>query len=362
LLSESRDTLEELKAAELRDYFDDECVDAQRQGQVESIPGAVIVYPIVLPDRVELIVGDPSGLRSFVTPVDRERFDAQVHELRRLLEDRTSNEYRRPAQKLYEWLIAPLEKSLDSMQVDALVFVPGGSLRTIPMAALLDPKSGQFLIEKYPIAVTPGLTLTEPRRIDPAQVELLSAGVSVSRQGFPALPYVATEIEAIHEEFEGVSLMDEGFLTSSLQQNLEQKQFGIVHIASHGEFGSSIEESYVLTFDDRLSVDDLGQLVGTARFRGQPVELLTLSACETAAGDERAALGLAGLAIRSGARSALATLWLVNELVSDFYRELAKPELSRAAALQAAQIKMLRQPHFQHPSFWSPFLLIGSWL
>ncbi len=264
-------------------------------------------------------------------------------------------------------MITPLEKSLANMQVDALVFVPGGSLRTIPMGALIDPKSGQFLIEKYPIAVTPGLTLTEPRPLDPEQVKLLTGGLSVSRQGFPALPYVAKEVTTSHDVFEGASLMNEDFVTGSLRQQLEQTQFGIVHIASHGEFGASIEDSYVLTYDDRLSVEDLGRLVGMARFRGQPVELLTLSACETAAGDERAALGLAGLAIRSGARSALATLWPVNdeaaaELVSEFYRQLVMPESSRAGALQAAQLKILHQTHYQHPVYWSPFLLIGSWL
>ena len=367
LLSESRDTLEALGAAELRDYFGDECVDAQRQAKIETIPGAVVIYPIVLADRVEIIVGDTSGLRSVVTRVDRERFDAQVHEFRRLLAKRTTEEYRRPGMKLYEWLITPLEKSLGDSHVDALVFVPRGSLRTIPMGALVDPQSGKFLIEKYPIAVTPGLTLTEPKRIDRTNVVLLTAGLAVGRQGFQALPYVADEVRASHKVFEGESLMDQDFVTSSLAQQLEQTQYGIVHIASHGEFGSSIEESFVLTFDDRLSVGDLGQLVDMARFRRQPVELLTLSACETAAGDERAALGLAGLAIRSGARSALASLWKVNdqaaaELIGEFYRQLALPESSRARALQAAQLKVLRQAGYQHPGYWSPFLLIGSWL
>jgi CHAT domain-containing protein len=178
---------------------------------------------------------------------------------------------------------------------------------------------------------------------------------------------VADEVSASHEVFGGESLMDQEFVSSSLAQKLEQTQFGIVHIASHGEFASSIEESYVLTYDDRLSVGDLGQLVDMARFRRQPIELLTLSACETAAGDERAALGLAGLAIRSGARSALATLWRVNdqaasELIGEFYQQLALPESSRAGALQAAQLKVLRQLRYRHPGYWSPFLLIGSWL
>jgi CHAT domain-containing protein len=367
LLGESRDTLEDLKAAELRDYFQDDCVDAQRKAAVESIPGAVVVYPIVLPDRVELIVSDPSGLRSFVSQVDRERLEAEVHALRRLLEKRSTNEYRAPARRLYEWLIRPLEAHLKGTEIDALVFVPGGALRTIPMAALLDPETGMFLIEKYPVAVTPGLTLTDPKRIDREQVDLLTAGLTEARQGFPALRYVGQELEASHEVFEGESLVDDAFVVPALQSELEQRQFGIVHIASHGEFGASVEESFLLTYDDRLPVDRLAEIVGMTRFRGQPVQLLTLSACETAAGDERAALGVAGVAVRAGARSALATLWSINdevsaELISEFYGQLGNPEISRAQALQRAQIKILRTHRSRHPAYWSPFLLISSWL
>jgi CHAT domain-containing protein len=299
--------------------------------------------------------------------VDRARFDARVHEFRRLLESPWTHGYRAAAQQLYEWLIAPIEESLGDAPVEVLVFVPGGSLRTIPMGALIDPASGLFLIQKYALAIAPGLTLTEPKRIDRAQVELLSAGVSVARQGFPALPYVAEEITDSQEVFQGVSLLNEDFVTSNLEQELEQTEFGIVHIASHGAFGSNIEESYVLTYDEKLSVGELAEMVGRTRFRGQPVELLTLSACETAAGDERAALGMAGLALRSGARSALATLWRVNdeaaaELVSEFHRQLAQPGSSRAGALQTAQLKVLTQLRYRHPAYWAPFLLIGSWL
>jgi CHAT domain-containing protein len=367
LLVEARDTLEDLKAGELRDYFKDECVDAQRRASVESIPGAVIVYPIILPDRVELIVGDPSGLRSFVSEVKREDLDAEVLAFRRLLEKRTTNEYRAPARQLYEWLIQPIEGHLTGNEIDALVFVPGGSLRTIPMAALLDPGSGKFLIEKYPVAVTPGLTLTDPKRIDRERTDLLTAGLTEARQGFPALHYVGRELEASHQVFEGESLVDDAFVVPALQSELEQRQFGIVHIASHGEFGSSVDDSFLLTYDDRLPVGRLAELVGMTRFRGQPVQLLTLSACETAAGDDRAALGVAGVALRAGARSALATLWSINdevsaELISEFYAQLGNPEVSRAQALQRAQLKILHTHRSRHPAYWSPFLLISSWL
>lgn len=97
------------------------------------------------------------------------------------------------------------------------------------------------------------------------------------------------------------------------------------------------------------------------------MELLTLSACQTAAGDDRAALGLAGVAVKAGARSALATLWFINDqatalLITEFYHQLRDPDLSKAKALQRAQLILLNDRRYQHPGYWSPFLLIGNWL
>ena len=148
---------------------------------------------------------------------------------------------------------------------------------------------------------------------------------------------------------------------------LSARQIGIVHIASHGEFRAESAESFLLTYDGRLTVDRLSELIGATQFREQPLELLTLSACQTAAGDERAALGLAGMAVRAGARSVLATLWSISdvasaELVSEFYRQLGQSGVSRAEALQRAQIRLISDRRYRHPGYWSPFLLISNWL
>jgi CHAT domain-containing protein len=161
--------------------------------------------------------------------------------------------------------------------------------------------------------------------------------------------------------------VNQNFLVSRLENELGNKQFNIIHIASHGQFESDIKKTFLLTFDDRLTMDQLEQYVGLFRFREDPLELLTLSACETAAGDDRAALGISGIAIKAGARSALATLWYINDqasstLVSEFYRQLQDPSVSRAIALKRAQLKLLNDRSYQHPSYWSPFLLINNWL
>jgi CHAT domain-containing protein len=186
-------------------------------------------------------------------------------------------------------------------------------------------------------------------------------------QGFPPLPNVAVELEAIQKLQVSSVLLNQEFLVSRVEKGLQSQQPAIVHVASHGQFESDVRKTFILTFDDKLTMDRLDQFVGFFRSRDEPLELLTLSACQTAAGDDRAALGLAGVAIKAGARSALATLWYINDqassdLVAEFYRQLQDPAVSRALALQRAQLKLLNDPRYRHPGYWSPFLLINNWL
>jgi CHAT domain-containing protein len=223
------------------------------------------------------------------------------------------------------------------------------------------------LIQRYAVATTPGLTLTDPRPLKRQRMKALSVGLSESVQDYPALPSVTEELEAIKELYGGTVLLNEDFNTSRVEQELKEEPFSLVHIASHGQFGSDARKSFLLTFDDKLTMDRLDQFIGVFRFRDEPLGLLTLSACETAAGDDRAALGLAGVAIKAGARSALATLWFINdqassELVTEFYRQLQIPSASKAAALQRAQLKMLQEGVYDHPAYWAPFLLLNNWL
>jgi CHAT domain-containing protein/Tfp pilus assembly protein PilF len=367
-LIEARDTVGLLKAAELRDYFRDDCADAARSRitRLEIISQtAVVVYPILLPDRTELLVSLPTGLKRFAVPVGAATLTQQVREFRRKLEKQTTREYLPHAQQLYDWLIRPLEPDLTAVTIDSLVFVPDGPLRTISMAALHDGQ--QFLISKYAVATTPGIDLTDPRSIKRENMKALAVGLTESVQGFPPLPNVSTELQSIQGLYGGDLLLNQDFLVSRLEKELRDERFTVVHIASHGRFESNVANTFVLTFDDKLTMERLNQFVGLFRFRDDPLELLTLSACETAAGDDRAALSLAGIAIKAGARSALATLWHINDpasslLITEFYQQLQHPSVSRAIALQRAQLKLLHDPRYQHPGYWSPFLLINNWL
>jgi len=198
-------------------------------------------------------------------------------------------------------------------------------------------------------------------------MRVLALSLTEAVQGFPALPSVSEEMSMLRGMFNTTALVDDSFRLDALERQLKDEPFTIVHFASHGEFGGEPHKTFLLTFDGKLTMDRLDHFIGLFRFRDKPLELLTLSACDTAEGDDRAALGLAGIAVKAGARSAVATLWNINdpasaELVGEFYRHLQDPTVSRAAALQRAQLKTLANPRYDHPGFWAAFLLINNWL
>ena len=367
-LRAARDAIEAYKTAELRDYFKDECVDAVRSRLTtfdRLSADTAVVYPIMFNSRLELLMSLPSGLKRISVPVSAEQLTQEIRAFRRLVEKRTTREYLPHAQQLYDWLIRPLETDLSQLNISTLVIVPDSALRTIPLAALHDGTS--FLVSKFALAMTPGLTLTDPRPLNRDKLRFLTAGLTTAVQGFPALPYVANEVESIQQLYKSDQLLNNAFQTSRLERELREGRYGGLHIATHGKFSTDVNDSYLLTFDGKLTMQTLDQLIGLFRFRQEPLELLTLSACQTGIGDDRAALGLAGVALKAGARSALATLWFINDeasatLISEFYRQLRHPALSKAVALQRAQQKLLNDRIYGHPAYWSPFLLMNNWL
>ncbi|MFQ5776059.1 MAG: CHAT domain-containing protein [Kiloniellaceae bacterium] len=368
MLAEARSTVELLKAAELEDYFHDNCVAALRakERKIDKIaPRTAALYPILLDDRVELLLSLPGGLSRITVPVPEERLRPVIVRFRRLLEKRTTRQYLAPSQQLYAWLIEPIEAQLAENEIATLVVVPGGLLNSISFAALHDGE--RHLIEKMAVAVAPGLTLIEPRPVAREPAVVLAGGLSEPVQEFSALPYVESELRALQNLFAGTLLENEQFLLQSVSRELEVTPYSVVHIASHAQFEPDARDSFLLTYDGRLTMDGLERFVKLSRFREDPVDLLTLSACSTAAGDERAALGLAGIGIKAGARSALASLWFINDrstaiLISRFYEELKKPVNTKAEALRRAQLALMEIYRFRHPGYWAPFLMIGSWL
>jgi len=199
-------------------------------------------------------------------------------------------------------------------------------------------------------------------------MSIFLGGISESVQDFSPLPSVTAELRDIKEIMTGrILLQDKEYTLENLTKQFKNNEYTIVHLATHGVFGGSPEESFVLTYDDKMTMNHLEELISYSRFRENPVQLLTLSACQTGLGDERAALGLGGVAVKAGVRSAVATLWYVDDeatslVIREFYRQLKTPGLSKAKALQNAQKKLISQLRFRHPAYWGPFLLIGNWM
>jgi CHAT domain-containing protein len=375
-LKRARDTVELLKTAEIDDYFQDPCVNLVRSKSrdidLTIDPGTAVVYLIPLKDRTELLVSLPGGKIRRMGPskIGEAELTREAIALRRGLETIAYCDFIAPAKQIYDQLIRPhLEEELQKNKITTLIFVPDGPLRGIPMGALHD--GNNYLIARYAVAVTPGLSLQEPLPFRRQRIQLLTAGMSVSKDGFPALENVPRELGDVQGMFAGRKLLNDEFRKANIEEQMNQRPYAVVHIATHGKFDSDYRKTFLVTSDlENLGLGDLERLIQPSQFRGQPVELLALSACQTAAGDDRAALGLAGVALKSGARSALATLWFVSdeasgELVGEFYRALRDGRdgqaVSKAQALQMAQLKVIEDSRFAHPGYWSPYLIIGNW-
>ncbi|HIF91863.1 MAG TPA: CHAT domain-containing protein [Myxococcales bacterium] len=364
--SEARNVIEQWKTAELRSYFNDGCAADAQMVDLENLdPSAAIVYPIPFEDRLELLVSRNVGIEHFSVPIGEELLDAEVSRFRVHLGNRVSDRYETSARQLYDWLVGPYRSTLEEWGIDTLVFVPTGSLRTIPLSALRDDEG--FLVQSFAVATTVSLNLLDPRSLDQGQPEVLLAGISESVQGFSELPSVPAELAAIREIFDGEVLLDRDFGVESLKEAVIGSGRGIVHIASHAEFTGDPETSFILTYDERMSTESLAALIQEMNSNGSELELLVLSACETAAGNERAALGLAGAAIRSGARSVIGSLWSVSdeatsELFVKFYKTLRAGQQNKAEALRTAQLQLIDSKNFTHPFYWAPFLILNNWL
>ena len=370
LLRHAREVAEFSKVVEISDYFRDPCIGAVAQSRAVDTAdtAAVTLYPIVFADRMELLLSRGANIELVTVPVTRADLVKAIRDFRGLLEKRTTAQHLRPSRRLYDMLIRPIEKFLPTDANATLVIVPDATLRSIPFSALHDGK--RYLIERVALGTTVSLSLTNPRKIDTQDVRASVLGLTEARLGFAGLPAVKDETGRVAQYLHTAPQLDANFTRKRLMDEMALSNPSVVHIASHGQFSSDPRDSFLLTYDSKMDIDSLRAAVSSGTGVGagnRSLELLMLSACQTAAGDERSAMGLAGVALRSGARSALASLWFVNdestaELSARFYENLIAKKLGRAAALRGAQMAMIADERFTHPAYWAPFLMIGSWL
>lgn len=426
-----RDTLERIKQTELEDFLGSRCaVEGARSApgvasaEVPVAKGTAVLYPVILPDRLELLVETSAGIqrRTVAVPAAVLRRDAAAFAAAL----RARQPYLDLAQRLHRALLAPVQPLLQQAGVQTLVVVPDSVLRLVPFGALHDGQ--RYAIERQAISVVPAVTLPEgdAERSDSRPVRLLLAGMSEpgrvveklpdyltaplladagplptavpGRGEFsrgmkkidPAAPRpaptprtpaeqaarnrvlqtrlaltgVAEEVDVLARLAPSTTMLNQAFSVRSFSDQVKSGDYRVVHIASHGVFGSTAGTTFIMAHDDLITIDQLQSFLGGASLRDRPIELLTLSACETAEGDDRAPLGLSGAALKARARSAMGSLWPVSDdaaklLMSDFYRGLVQSGLrDKARALQAAQVRMLGQPALQHPYYWAPFILV----
>lgn len=417
------DAVEQIKQSELQDYLGDRCtVESVKGGSATVIPAdTAILYTIILRDHIELLLETATGIVRYSAQIPgaivRQTAAGFADDLRN-----GADGYLLRSQQLYDWLFRPLEKSIAEQRIKTLVIVPDSALRLIAMGALHD--GNRFAIEKFAITSVTGLSMTNTNPPPAQGLGFLVAGVSepgsvvdklsqstvdqilvpdathkeparglsrsrsmrslrmLSASPIPegdrvkrsaalrealSLPGVKQEIEALSRIMPSTSMLNAAFTVDDFRRNAESGAYRIVHIASHGVFGGSADASYILAYDDVLTMDGFQSLLKSDHFHKNPIELLSLSACQTAEGDDRSPLGISGASIKARAKSVLGTLWPVEDnaarkVMERFYGGLTAAHLTKAEALRQAQIELIHNDEFAHPFFWAPFMLIGNWL
>ncbi|WP_341529573.1 CHAT domain-containing protein [Nostoc sp. UHCC 0302] len=363
-----------------------------RRIEKETGHKSAVVYLIPKDKQLEIILVTPRNdpIYKTISAANKKALLKVAKELQTELSDVRrvdTTSYLPPAQQLYQWLLAPIDKDLKAQDIDTLVFCVGVGLRSVPFSALHDGQ--KFLVEKYNISLIPAFSLTDTRYTDIRDFSVLAMGAS-EFQDLQPLPAVPIELSTIVDNKGGIRFLNDKFTVENLRSQRQQKAYKIIHLATHGDFKpGAVSNSYIQLWNTKLRLNQLPQL----GLNTPPVDLLVLSACKTALGDEQAELGFSGLALEAGVKSALGSLWSVSDagtlaLMTEFYRRL-KTSSIKSEALRQAQIEMLNgQIHIEngqlrlvalrsatplppeiaqlgnfnlsHPYYWAGFTMIGS--
>lgn len=369
---------EQLHMAELEDYLKCGRLDLIALDEIQNLNAAsAIIHIINLTDSIEVIVkipGKPPAHHS----IDSKLVMSHVDALLKLLQDKRLFATKERvlishSQVIYQKLFAPLEQYLPD--AGTLVFVLDKSFQSLPMQVLHDGKD--YLLNRYSFSGTLGSRIPVPKSLLKDKMQALIAGLSIPSPSLKdinappdavALPQVKEEVADVKKLTKSsLTLLDEEFTSDNFKEKISKTNFPIVHISTHGQFSSEPTHTGFLAYDRQINIAEFDSLLrNKAQVSPQMIELLVLSACQTAKGNKRSALGIAGVAVQAGARSTVASLWLVEAqstviLMQEFYRGL-NSGLTKAEALRLAQLSLKSNPTYSHPYYWAPFILLGSWL
>ncbi|WP_199345109.1 MULTISPECIES: CHAT domain-containing protein [Nostoc] len=344
-------------------------------------PKAALIYPIILNDRLKLIVQLPNQpLMCYSNDVLQADINTTViNFVSELKYYKNKNVGSNPkkienSRKLYEWLIKPLEANLVRSGVKTLVFVMDGSLRKIPISALYDNEKKKYLIEKYALAQIPTIQNVEPTVYVRRPLKVLIAGISKpikhpgSKYDYSPLPGVILETEKISSILNSQILLNENFTSTAFEKTINSSNFSVIHVASHARYSSNNEDFSIIAWDKEINSKNFKKALDSInKSKSHSIELLVLSACDTTRSEKELILGFAGLALQSNIRSIIGTLNEVDDMeTSDlmfrFYKELNISGVSKAEALRTAQLassaSKTRDSFLRNSA---SFILIGDW-
>jgi CHAT domain-containing protein len=408
----ARRIAELLKQSEMQDYLGERCAIAGADTIILDEPpaGTALLYPLILPDRTEVLLQTPGGVERKIIAMTADNVRLIVQRYASALRAR-DDDFLATGKALHGLLLGDWADTLAASGIHTIAVVPDGSLRVLPWAALHD--GNRYLGERFAIATLSGLAIrprsgsgrrgtlitglavpgdvvnrladmealngilpesanvsrglgeTRTRSLVTPPSQPDAASLALLRQQL-TLPGVRDEVTNLASRLSARTLLDADFSKLGLGREIAKSDYATVHIATHGFFGKSGAESFLMAHDDLITMNDLEALLKQDSTRKRPVELLTLSACETAEGDERSPLGIAGVAIKAKASSVVGTLWPVSDaaarrLMEAFYEGLLAGE-TRANALRRSQAILIADPEMSHPFFWAPFIVIGNWM
>jgi CHAT domain-containing protein len=371
------------------------------QDNLQSLDKAALLYPLILDDRIELVLVTPTSLVRKTVAVKRVQLNQAIRNFLSDITDPRSNPTPN-AQQLYQWLIQPIADDLERAQVKTILYAADSQLRYIPLAALHDGK--QYLIQRFTLNHITAASLTKFNRNATRSLQILAAAYSdpqlnyqfqigEDQFNFNGLKYAGVEVETLTKEFPGTTtFFNKDFSRDNVEPHLGKQS--IVHLATHAEFVSkSPHESFILFGSgERVTLADIN------KWKLPDVDLVVLSACQTATsgGTGEEILGFGYQIQRTGAEAAIASLWSVNDggtqaLMNAFYAILKKGNITKAEALRQAQIALITKDlsavglprgneawievvstrtglpaqvsnNLNHPYYWAPFILIGNGL
>jgi len=337
-LKEVLKIIDHLRLAELQNHLGNDCflrIDAPDSQPISAFPQTAIINSLMFQEKTAIIIILPDqSIKIHWIKQNKANIIENIAQFRQSILDGflTLGDYDTSlSETLYSQIIRPFETDLQEYDVKNLVFIQDSPFRPIPMAAL---------------------------------------------QIFPSLDNIPLEIATISQQFPNHQLLvNQQFNPQTLTQTLDNADYSIIHIATHAQFGTIPDDTFLVAGNnDKIALKSLENTLRLLESGSNSVELLTLTACETAEGDERSALGLAGVAIQAGVQSAIASLWPVSDqstlqLILAFYDNLINSGVNKAEALREAQIQLIQAQsnpdinnQYSHPVYWSSFILIGNWL